>query len=139
MYKWYFLRILWGGGATAANQLEGGAYLTDGKGWSTADTARYIGKDARTQMLISQPMTKEDVEFAMNDEEGIYPKRYGIDFYHRYKEDIALFAEMGFKTFRFSISWPRIFPNGDDATPNEDGLKFYDNVIDECLKYGIEL
>lgn len=111
--------FLWGG-ATAANQLEG-AYLTDGKGWSTADTARYIGKDARTQMLISQPMTKEDVEVAMNDEEGIYPKRYGIDFYHRYKEDIALFAEMGFKTFRFSISWPRIFPNGDDATPNKLG------------------
>lgn len=128
--------FLWGG-ATAANQLEG-AYLIDGKGWTTADTARYIGQDARTQMLIAQPMTREDVEFAMEDEEGIYPKRYGIDFYHRYKEDIALFAEMGFKTFRFSISWARIFPNGDDTTPNEKGLKFYDDVIDECLKHGIE-
>lgn len=128
--------FLWGG-ATAANQLEG-AYLEDGKGWSTADTARYMGKEARTQMLMLGPTTKADVEFAMNDKKGIYPKRYGIDFYHRYKEDIALFAEMGYKTFRLSISWPRIFPNGDDASPNEAGLEFYDNVIDECLKYGIE-
>jgi 6-phospho-beta-glucosidase len=67
-----------------------------------------------------------------------FPKRRGIDFYHRYKEDIALFAEMGFKTFRMSISWPRIFPNGDDREPNEEGLAFYDKVFDELLKYGIE-
>ena len=65
-------------------------------------------------------------------------KLVGIDFYHRYKEDIKLFAEMGFKTLRFSIAWSRIFPKGDEETPNELGLKFYDNVIDECLKYGIE-
>ena len=61
-----------------------------------------------------------------------------IDFYHRYKEDIALFAEMGFKVFRLSIAWSRIFPNGDDAKPNEKGLKFYDDVFDECRKYGME-
>ncbi|MCY7539912.1 family 1 glycosylhydrolase, partial [Bacillus pumilus] len=61
-----------------------------------------------------------------------------IDFYHRYKEDIALFAEMGFKCFRLSISWPRIFPNGDDAEPNEAGLAFYDRVFDELHKHGIE-
>ena len=58
--------------------------------------------------------------------------------YHRYKEDIALFAEMGFKVYRFSIAWSRIFPNGDEETPNEEGLKFYDKVIAECLKHGIE-
>lgn len=128
--------FLWGG-ATAANQLEG-AFLEDGRSWSTADTAKYLGKEARDAMSLTSPMTKADVEAAMNDKTGIYPKRYGIDFYHRYKEDIALFGEMGFKTFRLSISWPRIFPNGDDAQPNEAGLAFYDRVIDECLKYGIE-
>ena len=67
-----------------------------------------------------------------------YPNHDGIDFYHRYKEDIALFAEMGFKVFRFSIGWTRIFPTGLEEKPNEAGLAFYDNVIDECKKYGIE-
>ena len=62
----------------------------------------------------------------------------GIDFYHHYKEDIALLGEMGFKTFRLSIAWSRIFPNGDDAEPNEAGLQFYENVFKECHKYGIE-
>ena len=62
-------------------------------------------------------------------------KLEGIDFYHRYKEDIALFAEMGFKVFRMSIAWSRIFPNGDDAEPNEAGLDFYDKVFDELAKY----
>lgn len=128
--------FLWGG-ATAANQLEG-AFLEDGKGWSTADTALYIGKEARTQMLLGEPMTRDQVEFAMKDKKGHYPKRHGIDFYHRYKEDIALMAEMGFKTFRLSISWPRIFPNGNDQEPNEAGLAFYDAVFDECIKHGIE-
>ena len=61
-----------------------------------------------------------------------------IDFYHKYKEDIALFAEMGFKAFRFSISWTRLFPNGDEVEPNEKGLQFYDNMIDELLKHNIE-
>ena len=65
-------------------------------------------------------------------------KLEAIDFYHRYKEDIALFAEMGFKVFRMSIAWTRIFPNGDDAKPNEAGLAFYDKVFDELAKYGIE-
>ena len=72
------------------------------------------------------------------DEEHYYPSHEAIDFYHHYKEDIALFAEMGFKSFRLSLAWTRIFPNGDDTKPNEEGLKFYDNVFDECLKYGIE-
>ncbi|MGC4388219.1 family 1 glycosylhydrolase, partial [Streptococcus suis] len=65
-------------------------------------------------------------------------KLEGIDFYHRYKEDIALFAEMGFKVFRMSIAWSRIFPNGDDEQPNEAGLAFYDKIFDELAKYGIE-
>ena len=67
-----------------------------------------------------------------------YPSHQGTDFYHHYKEDIELFAEMGFKCFRTSISWSRIFPNGDDEEPNEEGLKFYDNVFDQLLRYGIE-
>ena len=65
-------------------------------------------------------------------------KLEGIDFYHRYKEDIALFAEMGFKVYRTSIAWSRIFPNGDETEPNEAGLKFYDDLFDELAKYGIE-
>ena len=116
--------FLWGG-AVAANQCEG-AYLEGGKGLSIPDML--LGGDVNT------PRT-----FCPTIEAGVfYPSHTAIDFYHHYKEDIALFAEMGFKCFRFSINWARIFPNGDDATPNEEGLKFYENVIDECKKYGIE-
>lgn len=116
--------FLWGG-AVAANQLEG-AWNVDGKGPSTADymTAGVVNK-AR--------------EYTDGIEPGkYYPSHDAIDFYHRYKEDIALFAEMGFKCFRTSINWTRIFPQGDEEMPNEAGLKFYDNLFDECLKYGIE-
>ena len=67
-----------------------------------------------------------------------YPSHTATDFYHHFKEDIALMGEMGFKTFRMSMNWARIFPNGDDEQPNEEGLKFYDEVFDECKKYGIE-
>ena len=70
--------------------------------------------------------------------DAFYPSHDAIDFYHHYKEDIKLFADMGFKSLRTSINWARIFPNGDDKQPNEAGLQFYDNVFDECLKYGIE-
>ena len=72
------------------------------------------------------------------DDETYYPKRHGIDFYHHYKEDIRLLAGMGFKVFRLSIAWSRIFPHGDEETPNEEGLQFYDDVFDECLKYGMQ-
>lgn len=72
------------------------------------------------------------------DEQFYYPSHEAIDFYHRYKEDIALFAEMGFKALRVSIAWSRIFPNGDDETPNEAGLAFYDELFDELRKHGIE-
>nr|WP_284444151.1 family 1 glycosylhydrolase [Streptococcus infantarius] len=83
-------------------------------------------------------MTRAKLDAALNDIEGLYPKRWGSDFYHHYKEDIALYTEMRFKTFRMSIAWSRIFPNGDDATPNEAGLAFYDKVFNELNKYGIE-
>ena len=111
--------FLWGG-ATAANQFEG-AYNEDGKGLSTQDVAPKGIKGSITEVPTEDNM-----------------KLVGIDFYHRSKEDIKLFAEMGFKVFRLSIAWSRIFPNGDDQAPNEAGLKFYDNVFDELAKYGIE-
>ncbi len=130
--------FLWGGGATAANQLEG-AYNEGGKGLSTADMVKFVPRE------ISQGKNTETVTYeealeiiAGQHDNEYYPKRWGVDFYHHYKEDIALMAEMGFKCFRMSINWPRIYPNGDDETPNEEGLAFYDNVFDECLKYGIE-
>mgnify|MGYP002593741786 CR=1 FL=1 len=111
--------FLWGG-ATAANQCEG-AYLEDGKGLDIQDV---------TPKGIVGPRTEVPTEDNM--------KLVAIDFYHRYKEDIKLFAEMGFKVFRLSIAWSRIFPMGDEEQPNEKGLAFYDAVFDECHKYGIE-
>lgn len=121
--------FLWGS-ATAANQLEG-AYLEDGRGLSVAD-ALPGGKDRFK--IVASP----DFNFELDESKYVYPNHKGIDHYHRYKEDIALFAKMGFKVYRLSIAWSRIFPNGDETTPNEAGLAFYDNVFDECLKYGIE-
>lgn len=110
--------FLWGG-ATAANQLEG-AYNEGGKGLSVQDVLpNGVGR-------ITEVPTEDNL------------KLKGIDFYHHYKEDIALFAEMGFKVFRLSIAWSRIFPNGDELEPNEEGLAFYDRVFDELAKYGIE-
>jgi 6-phospho-beta-glucosidase len=120
--------FLWGG-ATAANQLEG-AYLKDGKGLSNVDVIPF-GKQ-RWPIMAGY-----GVQMTPNDPAG-YPSHEAIDFYHRYKEDIALFAEMGFKSFRMSIAWARIFPTGEETEPNEAGLKFYENVFDELLKYGIE-
>ena len=116
--------FLWGG-ATAANQFEGGWNL-DGKGASTSDMLT-----AGTH-TTPRKITRETID------ELNYPSHEAIDFYHRYKEDIKLFAEMGFKVFRMSIAWTRIFPNGDDKEPNEAGLKFYDDVFDELKKYNIE-
>ena len=111
--------FLWGG-AVAANQLEG-AYNEDGKGLSIQDVMPQGIRGSRTEVPTEDNM-----------------KLIGIDFYHRYKEDIKLFAEMGFKVFRTSIAWSRIFPNGDETEPNEKGLQFYDELFDECHKYGIE-
>jgi 6-phospho-beta-glucosidase len=122
--------FLWGG-ATAANQLEG-AYNEGGKGLNLADVLPG-GKDNRLKLLASTGF-----DFEIDKSKYTYPNHEGIDFYHRYKEDIALFAEMGFKTFRLSIAWSRIFPNGDELEPNEEGLAFYDRVFDELAKYNIE-
>ncbi|MFI7579070.1 family 1 glycosylhydrolase [Kocuria kalidii] len=111
--------FLWGG-ATAANQIEG-AYAEGGKGLSIQD----VMPDG-----IMTPPTEGPTEDNL--------KLEAIDFYHRYAEDIALFAEMGFRTFRFSIAWSRIFPHGDEETPDEEGLAFYDRVLDELERHGIE-
>lgn len=129
--------FLWGG-ATAANQYEG-AYNVDGKGLSVCDIATYKPHLKNTEYKKHNTYTSQDIIEAMKDLDNTkYPKRRGSDFYHHYKEDIALMAEMGFKVFRLSIAWTRIFPNGDEEDPNEKGLQFYDDVFDECLKYGIE-
>ena len=130
--------FLWGG-ATAANQFEGG-WNEGGKGWSVSDCARSHPDVDVTNYSAHNEITSKDIQEAMDHPEDLvhYPKRHGADFYHHWKEDIALLAEMGFKVFRLSIAWSRIYPNGDDETPNEEGLKFYDRIFDECHKYGIE-
>jgi len=116
--------FLWGG-AVAANQIEG-AWDLDGKGVSVPDMCTN-GSNVNPKKITSQILPDEK-----------YPSHEATDFYHHYKEDIALLAEMGYKCFRFSIAWTRIFPTGMEKVPNEMGLAFYDSVIDECLKYGIE-
>lgn len=113
------------GGATAANQFEG-AWNADGRGPSVDDHFTGGTKDKPRTITV-------DIE-----PDVFYPNHDGIDFYHHYEEDIALFAEMGFNMFRMSISWSRIFPNGDDEQPNELGLAFYDKVFDCCRAHGIE-
>ena len=120
--------FLWGG-AIAANQCEG-AWNIGGRGMGHVD-------------LVPQGCNRFSVMMGnldnFNDKnDTYYPSRTGIDFYHHYKEDIALFGEMGFKVLRMSISWSRIFPNGDEEEPNEEGLQFYEDVFKECHKYGIE-
>lgn len=116
--------FLWGG-ATAANQLEGG-WQEGGKGISTADVCTGGSKTVSKLILPSL------------DADVTYPSHMAVDFYHHYKKDIALFAEMGFKSYRMSISWIRIYPTGYEDAPNEAGLAFYDAVFDECRRYGIE-
>ena len=138
--------FLWGG-ATAANQYEGG-YLSGGKGLASSDIitggSMYEPRKIMielvdgTRKFITRWQDVPNGAKAVMDENTYYPSHKAVDFYHYFKEDIALIAEMGFKTFRLSINWSRIYPNGDDENPNEEGLKFYDQVFDECLKYGIE-
>jgi len=120
--------FLWGG-ALSANQCEGG-WNEGGRGLANADVLPY-GKDRISVIKGDRPML-------LPDGAHYYPAQTGIDFYHHYKEDIALFGEMGFKVLRLSIAWSRIYPNGDDAQPNEAGLKFYEDVFKECHKRGIE-
>lgn len=111
--------FLWGG-AIAANQCEG-AYNKDGKGISVQDVL-----PGGIQRLRTAGPTADNL------------KLMGIDFYHRYKEDMRLLAGMGFKVFRFSVAWSRIYPKGVEDTPNEAGLDFYEKLIGECQKYGME-
>ena len=116
--------FLWGG-AVAANQVEG-AWDADGKGLSVPDV---LTNGTHTAPRRIEPGLSGDY---------LYPSHEAVDFYHHYEEDIALFAEMGFKVFRMSINWPRIFPTGEETEPNEAGLAYYDRVFDCCKKYGIE-
>ncbi len=120
--------FLWGG-ATAANQCEG-AYNVDGRGLSSVDVIPF-GPDRG-------PVARGELKMLECDASHQYPAHEAIDMYHHYKEDIALFAEMGFKCYRLSIAWTRILPNGDDAQPNKAGLAFYRSLFEECKKHGIE-
>ena len=145
--------FLWGG-ATAANQYEGGWNL-GGKGPSTSDAMTNAAHMVPRKVTWKNPTTGETgyaemafgvdmvfpegaVVMPLEDSEFYYPSHQATDFYHHYKEDIGLMAEMGFRTFRLSSNWARIFPNGDDEMPNEEGLKFYEGVFEECKKYNIE-
>lgn len=140
------------GGATAANQYEGG-YLEGHKGLNTSDVLtngehlrprRVYWKNPLTEeegfeeMGLTEPVNFPEGVIPVLKEGELYPSQEATDFYHHFKEDIALMAEMGFKAFRMSISWSRIFPEGDEEEANEEGLQFYDQVFDELLKYGIE-
>lgn len=120
--------FLWGG-ATAANQCEGG-YAEGNRGLANVDVCP-AGEERSAVITGHRKM--------LSFEEGyVYPAKEAVDMYHHFREDIRLFAEMGFKVYRFSIAWTRIFPIGDEEEPNEEGLSFYEQIIDECQKYGIE-
>lgn len=120
--------FLWGG-AMAANQCEGG-WQEGGRGMGLVDVIPY-GENR-------MPVMEGHMDYRDLPEDTIFPGREAIDLYGHYKEDIALFAEMGFKCYRFSFSWSRIFPTGEETEPNEEGLKYYETLIDELLRYGIE-
>ncbi|EKN3724313.1 TPA: 6-phospho-beta-glucosidase [Yersinia enterocolitica] len=120
--------FLWGG-ALAANQAEG-ACFEGGKGMTTVDMIPH--GEHRLAVKLGQ-----EKRFTLRDDE-FYPSHQAIDFYHRYKEDIALMAEMGFTVFRTSIAWSRIYPNGDELTPNAEGIAFYRDLFNECRKHNIE-
>ncbi|AJC67554.1 MULTISPECIES: glycoside hydrolase family 1 protein [Dickeya] len=130
--------FLWGG-ATAANQLEG-AWNVGGKGLSVSDVYTFDSRTPKERWLDQWLfMTHRQVADAQDPQsKKYYPKRKGNGFYYHYKEDIALFAEMGFKCFRMSIAWTRIFPRGDETEPNEEGLAFYDRVLDTLLEHNIQ-
>ena len=136
--KTFSENFLWGG-STAANQIEGG-FNNGGKGMSVADCYSFDSSLPKEQWSAQwHRMTREQVREAMNPNSNrYYPKRVGNEFFSHFKEDIKLYSEMGFKCYRMSIAWARIFPNGDELEPNEEGLKFYDEVFDELLKYNIE-
>ncbi|EOH99250.1 hypothetical protein UAY_02027 [Enterococcus moraviensis ATCC BAA-383] len=129
--------FLWGG-AIAANQVEGGWNL-DGKGLSVADIASYKPDVDNKDYAAHMDISTETIKAAIADKtDKWYPKRRGIDFYHRYKEDLALFSELGFKTLRLSIAWTRLFPTGEEEYPNEKGIAFYKEVFKEMKRLGIK-
>lgn len=133
--------FLWGG-AISCSQADGG-FRDGGKGVSTQDL-RYLNPawnhDEVEEKHQNSPFSKSEFDQALKDMDvTYYPNRRGIDFYHHYKEDIALFAEMGLKIFRTSICWSRIFPNGDDKEPNKEGIQWYKDMFGECKKYGIKI
>ncbi len=120
--------FLWGG-AISASQAEGG-WDEGGRGVENVD----LIPNGPDRMKVIMGKMKLDLD----DSQHCFPARKGIDFYHRYKEDIALFAQLGFKVLRTSIAWSRIYPDGDEQQPNEEGLAFYDSVFSELHRYGIE-
>ncbi|MFC3927640.1 glycoside hydrolase family 1 protein [Streptococcus caprae] len=129
--------FLWGG-ATAANQVEG-AWNVDGKGMSVADVARFRPGVDKADYKSQWHVSLNDIVEAKNSQDEVYfAKRHGIDFYHRYPGDLALFGELGFKVMRVSIAWTRLFPKGDEQEPNPLGIEFYHKLFDEMLKNGIE-
>ena len=138
--------FLWGG-ATACFQYEGG-FNENGRGLSSHDfeTKGSLHEERQITLKLKNG-TRSTVNYRDSFPDGAeaciyddvyYPSHQATDFYHHWKEDIALFAEIGFKVYRFSISWSRIYPRGDEQVPNEEGLKFYEDIIDELLKYNIE-
>ena len=129
--------FLWGG-ATAANQFEGG-WNEGGKGLSVPDCTSYKSNVMKLSYKDQHSISSKDIEEAMaSTDVNKYPKRHGVEFYHHYIEDLDLFAEMGFKVLRLSIQWPRIFPKGIEEEPNEEGLQFYENVFKAMKERNIE-
>lgn len=130
--------FLWGA-ATAANQVEGG-FRAGGKGISSFDVVPYYPAEERPELtVLTSDVTAAAFDaFKYGTAPGNFPKRRGVDFYHRYVDDIRLFAELGLKVYRLSIAWPRIFPTGFEEAPNPAGLEFYRRVFAECRRHGIE-
>lgn len=132
--------FLWGG-AIAASQADGG-WDKGGKGLDTQDLRYFDASWDRTERDKNRNinMTSKRFEKALEEADAThYPFRWGIDFYQNYKEDLALLEELGLKIFRTSINWARIFPNGDDEMPNEEGIQFYMDLFDECHKRGMKV
>ena len=127
--------FLWGG-AFAANQMEG-AYDVGGKGLCIADINEFVD-DIPLDKKYNGEVTTQYIKDAIASKDRVFPKRWGIDFYHTYKEDLKLLKELGLKTYRTSINWARIFPHGDETEPNEEGLKFYEDLINEIIANGME-
>ena len=137
-YSYFPKNFLWGG-AQAASQADG-AYRDDGKGLNSSDVQPFLKglSNEEIQKIEVQGMTLAQAKAGVTDQEHYYPKRYGINFYHTYESDIDLLSEMGFKTFRTSLDWSRVFPNGDDEEPNVAALEHYSKMIDYLLSKNIE-